>query len=44
MLQEDGKKRPLNEAEKEILLWGLVKKHGNNATFYATNKLQDYAW
>lgn len=43
---EDGKrkKRPLNKAEKEILLWDLVKIRGHDRTFYAKKKLQEYNW
>ena len=38
------KKRPLNMAEKEILLWDLVKQEGYDNTFYATKKLTEYEW
>ena len=42
----DGKKRkrPLNKAEKEILLWDLVKIMGHDTTFYATKKFKEYDW
>ncbi|MEM4337054.1 MAG: hypothetical protein QXG86_03550 [Candidatus Woesearchaeota archaeon] len=41
-----GKKRrrPINKAEKEILLWELVKILGHDSTFYAKEKLTDYKW
>ena len=43
LIQEDGEKaRKLNHAEKEILLWGLVKKLGHDKTFFAKDKVRDY--
>ena len=43
LIQEDGEKaRTLNHAEKEILLWGLVKKFGHDNTFFAKDKVRDY--
>ncbi|MFC2133901.1 hypothetical protein ACFLTH_04730 [Bacteroidota bacterium] len=30
--------RPLHKAEKEILLWGLVREFGHDKTFYASTK------
>jgi hypothetical protein len=42
--KERTKKRPLNKAEREILLWRLVKKYGPRKTFFATEKLQNYRW
>ena len=43
---EDGKrrKRALNKAEKEILLWDLVKIEGHDKILYAEKKLQEYKW
>ena len=38
------KKRVLNKAEQEILLWGLVSKRGQRATFFAEAHLKDYNW
>jgi len=37
-----SKRRPLNKAEKEILLWKYVAAHGPKKTFYATEKLTKY--
>jgi hypothetical protein len=43
LIQEDGEKaRRLNQAEKEMLLWGLVKKLGHDNTFFANDKVRDY--
>jgi hypothetical protein len=43
LIQENGEKtRKLNQAEKEILLWGLVKKLGHDNTFFAKDKVRDY--
>lgn len=41
---EDSKPRKLNDAEREVLLWGLVSRLGHDKTFYATEKLRDYGW
>jgi len=41
---DDPRPRKLNDAEREILLWGLVSKLGHDRTFYATEKLRDYDW
>ena len=38
------RKRPLNKAEKEILLWDLVKIMGPEATLQAKKKLANYEW
>ena len=45
-LNNKGKKklRLLDRAEKEILLWELVKQNGHDDTFYATEKLRNYDW
>ncbi len=37
-------KRPLNFADREVLLWQYVGLQKHKATFYATKKVQDYAW
>jgi hypothetical protein len=42
--KESTKKRPLNKAEKEVLLWKFVAKHGPKETLFAAEKLQDYNW
>ncbi len=36
--------RKLNDAEREILLWGLISKKGHDKTFFATEKVKDYNW
>lgn len=38
------RRRPLNNAGIEILLWELVAKKQNKATFFARRKIQDYKW
>ncbi len=47
-LDEEGKertkKRPLNKAEREIMLWRLVSKYGPKETLFARGKLQEYKW
>lgn len=42
--KERSSKRPLNKAEKEILLWQLVGKYGPKETFVAGGKMQEYSW
>ncbi|MBW3011551.1 hypothetical protein KY311_00020 [Candidatus Woesearchaeota archaeon] len=42
--KERTKKRPLNKAEKEILLWKRVAKKGAMATFFSTSKIDTYEW
>ncbi|HLC55424.1 MAG TPA: hypothetical protein VJJ75_02730 [Candidatus Nanoarchaeia archaeon] len=37
-------KRPLNFADREVLLWQYVGLKKHKATFYARNRVQDYAW
>ena len=37
-------KRATNQAEREILLWRFVAKHGHDETVYATKKLREYKW
>jgi len=41
--KESTKKRSLNKAEKEILLWQFVAKHGPKETLFA-DKIQNYNW
>ena len=36
--------RGLNEAEVEILLWEMVKKHGHDPVFYSRTRLQERRW
>lgn len=38
------KRRPLNNAEIEILLWELVANKQNKATFFARKKMQELEW
>jgi len=46
--EKDGKqltkKRPLNKAEKEILLWKIVAKKGAMKTFFTRDSLKTYSW
>lgn len=46
LIQEDKTEKPrkLNQAEKEILLWGLVYKLKHDRTFFAKGKVKEYAW
>ncbi|PLW79323.1 hypothetical protein C0585_08310 [Candidatus Woesearchaeota archaeon] len=51
LIKDNGKTRPLNLAEKEILLWGLVyktqgsEKPEDHPTFFAKGtKVRDYQW
>ena len=37
-------KRPLNFADREILLWKLIAAYGNKATLFARRRIQDYEW
>lgn len=43
-INEKGKKTiaPLNQAEREIALWSLVKKYGHDTTFFAREKVSNY--
>lgn len=45
---KDKKPRRLNEAETEVMLWGLVYKIGHDKTFYSDIRidgpLKDYKW
>ena len=41
---EDKNPRKLNSAEKEIMLWGLVKKLKHDDTFFAKDKVKEYNW
>lgn len=43
-LAASDKRRVLNKAEQEILLWGLVQKKGHHATFFAQDHLKEYDW
>ena len=38
------KRRPLNNAEIEIMLWELIARKKNKATFFARRRIQDYKW
>jgi hypothetical protein len=42
--RERTRKRPLNKAEREILLWQFVAKHGPEETLFARGKLPEYRW
>lgn len=42
--EKDQKPRKLNRAEKEILLWDLIRELGHDDTFFATEKVRDYNW
>jgi len=42
--KERTRTRPLSKAEKEIMLWQFVAKHGPKETFFAADKLQGYKW
>jgi len=46
--EKDGKnltkKRPLNKAEKEILLWKYAAKHGAMESFFTKDNLKTYSW
>ncbi|MBT4334816.1 hypothetical protein HOD61_03310 [archaeon] len=46
LIQNETDKRPrkLNRAEKEILLWELVKDVGHDALFKTKGKLRDFSW
>ncbi len=42
---DDKQPRKLIGPEKEILLWGLVKRRGHDKTFYANiDEIKDYRW
>ena len=44
LIKTGGKTRELNNGEKEILLWALVKRKGYETTFSPKGKLRDYVW
>jgi hypothetical protein len=47
LIKTPDEKRPrkLTGPEKEVLLWGLVHKHGHEDTFYADfDSVKDYRW
>ena len=44
ILKTKDKLRKLNKAEKEILMWGLVYKHGHDETFFTRDKIENYDW
>ena len=41
---EDKHPRKLSGAEKEVLLWGLIKKSGHDKTFYTKENIREYRW
>ena len=43
IIARDRLRKP-NKADINIMLWGLVNKHGHDKTFFATEKLRNYNW